>query len=411
MKFKIHLIFILGLFITHSSKADQCIDYLALSNGEDIYDYGIDSTGHWFALTAPFTDQYRLIVDGKDYGVYTDVKPLVFSNDGNKWACFAKTNVDWRVVTNDTVIDLAVSNVGEMLFTPNSEHLIYSWFEGADEVINWIDKKIRVINRSGKLYSTWGGERYAFLGMRGNSYVININGTETSSYDAILPIGFWSDGSFLYGARNGDYWEVYFKGEPLDELYSEIYEVAMNITGTVAGLLVRRSLNDATGIILSDNYYEPLVGKPYDWVGNMVLHPEVELLAYKAMYHGNYVAVLNNTDYFGGNEVGSPRFTHDGSEMYFTGNYVNYFVNIGGRRYNLPTEIDLGLNYAMKPGSRSIAYSTSITMVVRYLETNELYAGNIVDEIIQPIYNRRTERYETLGRIGKRLYLMTCKVL
>lgn len=410
MIIRLLLVFLFAFISVYTSRADQCVDYMVMSNGEEIVQYGIDTTGHWYAITRPFSDQYRLTVDGKDYGVYLDIKQMVFSNDGRRWACFGKTNVDWKVICNDTIIDLQASDIGEILFTPNSEHMIYSWYDGADEIIYWINKKIKVMNRTGRLFSSWGGERFAFLGMRGSMYVLNINGKETTTFDQIIPVGFWTDGSFLYAGKNGNYWEIYYHGEALEDMYQDIYEASVNMNGTVAGFLVRKTMNDATGIILSDNYNEPLVGNAYDWVGEMALHPEVELISYKAQTMNKYVMVLNNTEYFAGQETGRPQFTFDGSEMYFFGCNIDCFVNIGGRKYTLPSSVDLRLNVAMKPGSKTIAYSTGVTMIVQYLETNERFAGNMVDEIIQPIYNWRKGRYETLGRIGNRLYLMTCVV-
>ncbi len=408
-----HYILLLPLFLlvsTVKSYSDKCEDYLVLSNGESIVQYGIDSTGHWWAVTEPFQGQYRITIDEQESEPFMDITNLTFSQDGQRWAYFGKTNTGWELVSNDSLIILPGTGAGEILFSPDSRMLIYSYFEGMDEVIIWGNKKIRVLNREGRLFSSWGGEKYAFVGKRGDMEVVNINGRESPLFDEIKPIGFWNDGSFVYAARSGDLWEIFFHGEALSQMYMNIFDVAINHFGTVAGILARRSPSEAVGIILSDDYYDPLVGKPYDWVGDLALHPEDELISYKAMINSNYYIVLNNTEYYGGETTGSPHFTYDGSELYFIGCSLDCFINIGGRQYNISSGLDESLHFAMKPGSKTIAYATSATMVVRYLETNQLYAGTMMDELIQPIYNWRTDRYETLGRIGNRLFLMTCRV-
>jgi hypothetical protein len=57
----------------------------------------------------------------------------------------------------------------------------------------------------------------------------------------------------------------------------------------------------------------------------------------------------------------------------------------------------------------TFAYSTGSTMVVRYLEDGDMRAGMMVNETIEPRYNRFEDRYETLGSTNNRLYLLTCK--
>jgi len=47
-------------------------------------------------------------------------------------------------------------------------------------------------------------------------------------------------------------------------------------------------------------------------------------------------------------------------------------------------------------------------MAVREIEFNRLYAGMMVDELIPPRYNWRKQRYESLGKINQKLYLLTC---
>lgn len=406
------LIFTIIIFLlTYFSglKADRCKDELILDGSEKIISYGIDTTNHWWAITQPFEGQYRIIIDGMQSEPYVKYKPIVFSPDGNKWAYFARDNVQWYLVTNDTV-KATGENVGELMFTGNSKKLIYSFYEATNEIILFDKKKINTRFRVGKLYSNYAGTKLAFMNRQGKRYSMFIDGYETTVYDEIMPIGFWCDGRFLYAARNGNLWEIYKNGESLTEPFSAIIQAQVGTNETYAGILARRPSGDAVAILIDDNYYEPLISKSYDWVGDMVLHPTIAMFAYKAKLNNAYFIVYNSTEIGGGQTTGIPYFTYNGEEMFFVGCNIHCFVNVNGRQYQLDNEIPVDIVFTKKPGSNTIAYSTGSSLVVRFLDSKELVAGMMVDEIIAPRFNWRTNRYEALGRINQRLYLLTCKI-
>ena len=93
-------------------------------------------------------------------------------------------------------------------------------------------------------------------------------------------------------------------------------------------------------------------------------------------------------------------------ELYFVGCDIDCFVNINGRKYEVQYELNPYGKYAMKPGSKTIAQTTSTSMIIRYLEYKNFILSKMTDEIIPPRYNWRTDSYETLGRISQRLYLL-----
>jgi hypothetical protein len=367
----------------------------------------MDTTSNWWAVTQPFTSGYRLYVDGQKSDVYSRLRSLTFSPDGNRWACFARSNTQWNLLTNDGVKPLPGDSVGEILFSPNSEALVYSYYEGEHETIIYGERSVRVLRRFGKLFTSSGGERIAFMGYRGDDLVLNVNGVETSAYANIMPIGFWYDGEFVYAAGNGSIWEIFKGSKAISEPYVSISQAAINLQGNVLGATVKLSSGKMMALMISDEYSEPLTGRPYDEVSNLTIHPSVPLIAYAAKRETGYCVVMSSTEYDCGESKAVPIFTHNG-DLYFWGCNINCYVSINGKAYKTNSTLD-GY-YVMKPGSRTIAYTSSTSLAIRYLDRDDMAAGMMVDQTFTPRYNWRTGRYEALGRINQRLYLLTCRI-
>jgi len=409
---RILLILIAVLFLLPVSDvlADRCSDEILLDGSENLINYGMDTTQHWWALTSPFTNGYRLVVDGKKSAIYLEIGNLVFSSDGSKWACFARDNKQWYLMTNDTVLPLPGTDPGEIVFSPNSEVLCFSYKSAEQEFILFQHRRIQVYQRTGKLFLSTGGERIAFMGYRGDRLIVNINGNmESPLFDDIKPIGFWNDGSFIYAGKSGNIWEIYKNNVPISESYADIPESAINIDGTAAGFIVKTTAGKFYGVIISDEYYEPLTSKAYDFANNLALHPKSPIIVFSATFNSSPIIVMGSTEFSCGQENSRPFFNCDGSDFYFLGCDIDCFVNISGRKYSTNTQLALDATYAMKPNNLTLAYSTSSSMVVRSLSENKLYAGRMVEEMISPRYNWRISSYEALGKISNRLYLMRCQ--
>jgi hypothetical protein len=407
---RIFIPLLLFIFAAYNLSAEKCREKMLLDGSEKLVAYGMDTTQHWWAVTEPFSGRNRLYVDGIQTKVYNSLNNLVFSPDGSRWACFAQDNLHWNLITNDTVLALPGTDVGEIHFSPNSDVLAYSYFDGDLETIIYGDRQLEVYQRFGNYYLNQNGSNIAFTGYRSDVMVINIGGVESTTYDTIIPLGFWNDGNFVYAGRNGHNWQIYKGQKAITEVYSSISEVAINLEGTVAGALVRRGGSYAYGILISDDYWEPLIGKPYELVQNLVLHPTLPMIAYNAMIDLRKLVIFNTVEYAGGEYTGRPSFSFDGSELCFTGCRIDCFVNINGMQFNVQSDISSIDQFAVKPGSKTIAYSTSSSMIIRYLETNDLYAGKMLDAIQSPRYNWRQDRYEALGSINNRLYLLMCSL-
>jgi hypothetical protein len=399
-----------ALTLFSKANAELCKDFMLLDGSEEVASYGMDTTGHWWVVTRPFTSQYRLIVDGKETGAYNSIKNLTFSPDGKRWACFAESVTNWFLLTNDTIISLYCTDVGEINFSGNSEILAYSYFDGDEETLILGSHRYRIYYRYGSFYLSFFGDKIAFMGVRSGKYVLNINGNETTGYDKILPMGFTYDNKFMYAAANGSAWQLFKDFNSFSDTYMNVTEVAMNREGTVAAALLRRTQNEMVAVLISDDYWEPLIGRAYDAIEGLTLHPDLPLIAYTAYDSDKRFVVQNSTEYFAGQTSGKPRFTYDGTELYFVGCAFDCFININGKQYKFLNDMEVSYDYAHKPGTSTVAYSTSSNMMLNFLDTKELRSGMMVDEIISPRYNWRTDRYEALGRINNRIYMLTCEL-
>ena len=390
--------------------AEKCNEQLVWDGAEKVIKYGIDTTGNWWAITQPFTNQYRLIVNGHQSDIAIKVQSLTFSNDGKKWAAFTLEKERLYLFTNEGKITLpSLTTNGILSYTPNSEMLVYSYKNQDIETVVVGKKKFDVMNGTGSYYLNYTGDKVALVCRHNTGYIMNMNGIESPIYDEIKPFGFWHDGQFIYAGKSGTSWQIYKGNISISDRFSNVTEAYINIYGTVAAAIVVMPSGKKCSFLISDEYYEPLIGKEYENAYDLVLHPEFAMIGYRAVDNEKNLVVLNSVEYSGGEYSSKPYFTYDGSELYFVGCNNDCFINVNGRNYPILNDMTLDAYYAKKPNSESVAYSSSTSMIVRDLQFNTLYAGKMVDEISAPIYNWKLNRYEAVGKINDRLYLMYCE--
>ena len=405
-KYLVILVLLLSPFL---SKSQDCYNVQLLDGTEPLLSYGMDSTYHWWAVTAPFTDKQRLHVDGYSSDVYDKVQKPVFSPATEDWASFVENNGRVDLITNDSIYKLNAIRPGEIAYAPMNGDLVYSYFDSEVENIIFKKRKIQVSNRTGKLYVSLYGRRIAFMGARSGGIVINSGSWESTLYEEVKPFGYWFDGRFMYAAKNGNSWEVYLNDEAVSQTYQRIFDLKINQTGNVAAFLAQKFGGSQVGVMIADEYYEPMVGKDYDQVTGLALHPYHSLYAYKAKFNNNFMIVFNTTEYTGFEEVSTPEFTHNGSELYYIGCNMDCSLGINGRNHPIDGQMNVNGNYAIKPEDMTIAYSSNTSLIVRNLTTDNLSISYMVDRLIPPRYNRFDDRYEALGDINNRLYMLYCK--
>lgn len=408
MKFTFAVLF-LFIFKTTSLSA-QCSEQLLLDGKENIIEYGMDTTRHWWAVTEPFTQRYRLTVDSVQTNVYTQISPPVFSPDGIKWATFALDNLRWFLVANDTVMFANATEPQQIFFSADSRVMGIAFRQETEDIIRWNGREIRTLNRVGNVFISPGGERVAYLLQRGLQMSLMVDRTEIAVAEEIKPIGFWNDGEFLYAIRSGKQWTVFKNTKEMSGLAAEVGDAVVNASGNVAAVALKLFNQRWQVSLFSDEYYEPQKGREYNSVSDMTLHPQLALVVYKAVRNGATFIVQNTAEYAGGaEETGKPQYSFDGKDVFFAGqDGSDSFINISGNKISLKSQLSASGSYAFAPGKKTLAFASSSTLVVQNFEKETLRAGFMVDQLISPRYNRFLKRYETLGRINQRLYLIVC---
>ncbi len=369
----------------------------------------MDTTDHWWAITKPFTGQYRLWVDGvSSVNVYQQFRPPVFSPDGEHWAAFGYRTAGWEIITDDTIIPTNATDDGEIAFG-QSGAMAYSFFDGETETVLFGGKRYLALDRRSKLYISNDASKISYVCARLGGQFLRTNGKDGTQFDEIKLVGFWNDNSPFYAGRQGQVWKVYKGKEEMSSSYESITEIIINPLGTNAAAICNGQ-QSAQVFLFSDEYYEPLESKRYDRAEQLVLHPYLPMVGFKGVVNNVANIVLNRTEYDAGKEAGAPFFTYDGSEFVYFGFDVDFFITINGKKYVQESNLSLGQKYAVMPGNKTFCYSTNSAMVVREIEKNYSYSGRMFDQAIAPRYNRRREQYETLALIGTRLIQLTCKM-
>jgi hypothetical protein len=369
----------------------------------------MDTTQNFWFTTEPVIGRVRLNINGNETGIYNSIKSLTFSPDGNRWAVYAVDNVSLNILSNDTILKFSSGVPSDIVFSGNSQTFVYSYKNTALETIHTLSGKFEILNRTGSIFSDFTGNKAACIGRRGNSFVINNNGIESDYYDAIKPIGFWSDGSFLYAAKSGNGWEIYKDNKSLSQIYKDVVEFKINLEGTIAALVIKNFSNKYQTILISDEYYEPVAGKSYDGISNIALHPSIALYAYNAYEGVRSYVVFNSSEYSGSKYTSKPSFSSSGDEMFFIGCDIDCFLSVNGKRYDISNSIDISQNIVFAPGSETIAYTSSSSLIVKSLTNKNLNAGMMVDTITSPRYNWRSKKYEAMGMINNKLYILSCR--
>ncbi len=401
------LILTFSILCTSIAYADKCSDRILLSGEEPLMRYGIDSTQHWWAVTQPFTNGFRLIIDGVASSVYQEVSDPKFSPDGSDWAAFALDNAaQWSLLRRDTIIRLNCTANGEISFGQYGA-LAYSYRQGDNEIFMLNGKEYRTLDRIGRIFIACNGYHFAYSAKRGSGEVIVTNDYESDIYEAARVIGLWADGKPVFIALSGGQWRLHKGKEALSRAFENITEAVINPECTAVAI-IGATQSGSVVQLYSEEYYEPIESRMYDSMHDLTIHSTKPMYACTAQFNRSVFVVFNGVEYDGGRECGKPFFTYNGSELIFPSVDQQYSFTVNGKRYVQPAAIDISRKYAVKPGSKTYAYGSSAGLVVREMSKDMAYSGTMVDETIAPRYNWRNGRYETLGRINQRLYLLTC---
>jgi hypothetical protein len=392
---------------------------MLLDGAEELKFYDVDTTGHWWAVTQPFSNTYKIYIDDYESESFADITYPVFSPDYLKWAHFAVAGnsvylIENKADNNSNNISteaLDATDYGDIVYSMSGEFLAYSYFQAENEIIQLPFRKIEVTNRVGSFFIDNFGDRFALVGQRLDKFFMNINGVESTAYDSINPIGFWHTGDFVYAALNGVNWEIYCGKKQLGNAYMKIIDAKVNKNGTILAVLVQNFSGRTMSIVFNDEYYEPVYGKTYDNVWGLALHPTEMLIGYAAADQNNSYVVQNSTEYYAKGDLGTPFYTYNGDELVFVGQGdFEVYINVNGKKVDIQRAFSYEMAIAKKPKSPTFAYTTGATLLVLYYEKNEFYTGFMCDRMSEKaIFNPKTKQYESLGDINNRLYLISCE--
>lgn len=404
--------FIFCLFtFSYSFSQDKCTAELLLDGSENLISADIDSTGNWWAITQPYSHRYSVVIQGFRHSDFDSVKQLVFSADGLHYAYFAFRVGQWNVIIDDTILSLNANQPGILSFNRRG-FIYYSMFQGENEILcieqdNGEFSQYSLFGRLGQVYISNDCKHYAYQAKRGNSVSVIINNIESDRFSKIIPCGFMLDNSFVYAAEIGEQWRL-MRSEQELLFASAIYDLQLNQAQTIIGC-IKRIGNTYNAIMISDEFREPFYSPSYDMISHINLHPEAALIGFKAMKNNNPRIVLNSSEYESGIQSGNPSFSHDGSAFFFAGdNNQDQFMSINGQKYIQKNGLNPNKTYALAPGTSTFAFTSSSALIMQNIQNSFSYAGIMVDNTSNPIYNHKTKRYEALGIIRNRLYLMYC---
>jgi hypothetical protein len=411
--FRFLLFVFLGFFyVSYISNSQKCKDFLIFDGSEQVIEYDIDTTGNWWILTRPYSDEFRLILPNSTTATFKEIKNLSFSPDGSRWAFFGRNNSGWNLVTSDTTIPLFCENVVDIGFSQNSEGFFYAYKNGMQTTVNFNHKQATLINYEGKILLNFDGTLIAFVLTKGRSKTLVVPSRfESENFDEIIPLGFWADDEFIYAGRRGNLWQIFKNQKAITEDLLGIIDMKINWNGTNAAFAVRRNINESVTIIFSENYSELVYSKSYESIQQLKLHPTEPMTLFVGKRGENKYIVYGNVEYPIGNFETSPNFTFDGSEIYYCFCDIECYFYVDGKRNTLPGGITCAQekDVARKPKTTTIAYTNYTNLVLLDFFTNIQYSGMMVDKGTKAMYNWKSGRYEALGEINNKIYLLTCR--
>ncbi|MFN4769763.1 MAG: hypothetical protein ACK5JL_06980 [Candidatus Kapaibacterium sp.] len=391
-----------------SLQAQPCSGIMLLQGGEQLESYGLDTTKNWWAKTLPYSGVQRLWVNGTQSDVYNEINAPVFSLDGEHWATWAVMNTQWFFIADGIAKKILCTRPGKIHFSAESQTPVISYFDGPQEYLRVHDRVFLSNQRRGDVYVSPSASNLAWVqGQEGAAQVV-VNGKLIGTYEDVILFGFWNDGRLMFAAKSGTQWRWFLGEDEIAGPYAEIRECILNRAGTNAAAIVVQS-GLCSVVLFSEEYTRPVLSRQYPNLDALVIHPTEPMWAARATQPGNDMVIMTGVEYVAGTQgTGRPFFSWDGKELIFFACDTDCFISINGRRTNVQLNVPLDVTIAREPSSSTYALSTLTSLVLRELERKDLWVSTMCEETSIPRYNRSKRRYEALGRINQRLYLLWC---
>jgi len=400
---------ILCLLCITTLYAQNCEERQLLPGDEHLIDHGVDSTGHWWAITQPYSSFYHLVVDGKRYGPYTEVMKPIFANDGTTWASSAIVNSIALIVTPEKIVRVNGTGVNTMFFASQAPALCTVTRRDSLVTFSSPTRSVQVLFPVGQYTSDQKGEHLFYVGQRGAIQSLVSDGVEGVTGERIQLAGAWSDGSPVYTVQNGPAVSLFIGGRGIVTNVKSITDVHVNRFGTALAFVCDRSAGAVFACKYTDEMNEPWFGPPCDAISQLVLHPYDALIAYYGIRDLGRHVYYDAADYPAGLETGRIVFTNDGSTMVYLSRDGDDYISFNGRRYRMSSRVSVGAAIAVHPTSSVLAYATSTSIVMWDVEQSGFKLGKMCDRVSDAVYVRTSNSFQSTGQFNDRLYLLTCR--
>lgn len=403
------VLFTTGVLSLCSLHAQDCRDIRLLAAHERIMTAGIDTNGHWFAITQPFEQMVGLIIDGVPLGPFESALQPQFTFDGSTFFAGVKILGQWSVLTQTDTISLA----GDMLYDVRLATMAsVAWWHhgnGDDHRISTRTKTYRCSRIPQMIHTDPSGAVVAWIESTGTIDVLMRNGNEVARGEQILVAGVWADGSIVYATRIGERWSVLVGEDVIAQGLINVADLQTNVAGTACAF----HASDGTGLarmyLYSADMRQPWTSQPCDNIAGLVIAPFEPLAAALVSRNGNRSVSFNGMEYPAGRQTGPIRFTPDGSIMVYAGFDGEHFVTLNGKQHRVSGAVNLRVPLAVDQTGTSVAWASSTTLAKAQLEQNILRLGKMCDSMLSVVYNRSKNVFQGLGYMGRHLFLLECK--
>ncbi len=397
------------MLVLHTAPAQECNDVMVLAAHERVTTAGIDSTGHWYAVTQPFESMVGLIIDGVPLGPYESVVAPRFAHDGSTFAAGVKTLGQWSILTSTDTISLAGDVLYDVKFPALSTTPWWHHANGDDHRISTRGRSFRCARLPQMLTLDPTGMIAAWIESTGSIDIVMRNGKEIARGDQILIGGVWSDGSVIYAMRFGQRWSVFVGDQEIAQSLMNVGDLQTNIAGTSCGF----HATDATGLskmyLYTAEMREPWMSQPCENLTGLVLAPWEPLAAAIVTRNGIRLVSFNGTEYPAGQQTCPLRFTPDGEYLMYAGFDGEYFITLNGKQHRVKGAVNLRVPLSLDATGTSAAWASSTTLAKANLDLNVLRLGKMCDSMLTVVYNRAKNVFQGLGFMGRHLFLLECK--
>jgi hypothetical protein len=409
MKCIVALAMVFSFVFASSVHAQECRDQMILAAHERVMTAGIDTTGHWYAISQPFESMVGLIIDGRPYGPYESALPPRFSHDGGAFVAGVKTLGQWSVLTSIDTIALSGDVLYDVRFSALSDVPWWHHANGQDHRLSTRGKTYTCSRSPQMLSLDPSGTVAAWVESTSAGDLLMRNGQEIARGEQLLIAGVWSDGSVVYAVRFGSVWSVFVGTREIVRSLLSVGEFQTNLAGTSCGFHAA----DATGLarmyVYTADMQEPWMSQPCENISGFVLAPWEPLAAAIITRNGNRSVSFQGTEYPAGQQTGPIGFTPDGSTMMYAGFDGEHFITLNGKQNRVKGAVNLRVPLSIDQTGTSAAWASSTTLAKANLEYQVLRLGKMCDSMLSVVYNRRKNVFQGLGYMGRHLFLLECK--